>query len=339
MKPDLLIAGPIVACAALALAWVLLRLLNPLFSRYALARPNARSSHKTPTPQGGGIAVIVSTLVIALAAALSMALDSSLLTRLLIVAAAAVFIAAVGVVDDLKELPVAPRFAFQALAAGAIVMALPDGLRIASFVPLWIERALLLVAILWFVNLTNFMDGIDWITVAEVVPIAAGLAVLGLTGALPVHSALVAFALLGAVIGFAPYNKPVARLFLGDVGSLPIGLLLGWMLVLLAGNGHIAAALLLPLYYLADATITLLRRIMRRERVWEAHRTHFYQQAFDGGMPIGAILSRIFLTNIVLAILALISVRIGSAGAQAATLALGVVAVTALLAGFARRRA
>ena len=96
-------------------------------------------------------------------------------------------------------------------------------------------------------------------------------------------AAVVALALCGALLGFAPFNKPVARLFLGDVGSLPIGLLVGWMLLQLAGTGALAAAILLPLYYLMDATITLLRRLARREKVWEAHRSHFYQKATDNG--------------------------------------------------------
>ena len=107
-------------------------------------------------------------------------------------------------------------------------------------------------------------------------------------GALPRDATLVALALCGAMIGFAPFNRPVARLFLGDVGSLPIGLLLGWLLVVLAGSGHFAAALLLPLYYLADATITLLRRLANGEPVWQAHRSHFYQRAMDNGFSVYA---------------------------------------------------
>ena len=102
-------------------------------------------------------------------------------------------------------------------------------------------------------------------------------------GSLPQEATLVALTLCGAMIGFAPFNRPVAQLFLGDVGSLPIGLLLGWLLILLAGGGHLAAALLLPLYYLADATITLLRRLVKGEKVTQAHRTHFYQRAMDNG--------------------------------------------------------
>ena len=101
--------------------------------------------------------------------------------------------------------------------------------------PWWLERALLVLGGLWFVNLVNFMDGIDWMTVAEAVPISAGVVLLGIAGGLPAPAVIVALALLGAMIGFAPFNRPVARLFLGDVGSLPIGLLLGWLLVLWRG--------------------------------------------------------------------------------------------------------
>ena len=106
----------------------------------------------------------------------------------------------------------------------------------------------------------------------------------GLAGALPRDATVVAIALFGAMIGFAPFNRPVARLFLGDVGSLPIGLILGWLLLLLAAHGHLAAALLLPLYYLADATITLLRRLIKGDLPTQAHRDHFYQRAIDDGI-------------------------------------------------------
>src|SRR5262249_50051800 len=139
--------------------------------------------------------------------------------------------------------------------------------------------------------------------VAEVVPVTAGLAFFGMMDALPRDATVVAIALLGAIIGFVPFNRPVARLFLGDVGSLPIGLMLGWMLVLLAGNGHLAAALLLPLYYLADATITLARRIVKGEPITQAHRSHFYQRA-TGSYSVYQIVGIVFALNIVLVVLA-----------------------------------
>jgi UDP-N-acetylmuramyl pentapeptide phosphotransferase/UDP-N-acetylglucosamine-1-phosphate transferase len=163
------------------------------------------------------------------------------------------------------------------------------------------------IGALWFVNLVNFMDGIDWITVAEVVPVTGGIVLLGALGALPPEAIVVAAALLGAMLGFAPFNRPVATLFLGDVGSLPIGLLLAWLLILLAGRGHVVAALLLPLYYVADATITLGWRLLRRDPVWQAHRMHFYQRALDRGMTVGRIVTRIFICNLALVLLAAVT--------------------------------
>src|ERR1700709_555553 len=103
------------------------------------------------------------------------------------------------------------------------------------------ERGLLLLAGLWFVNLVNFMDGLDWMTVAEIVPITGAMAGLGSLGEFSSSATLVAAALCGAMLGFAPFNRPVAKIFLGDVGSLPIGLLLGWCLLELVYRQHLPA--------------------------------------------------------------------------------------------------
>jgi UDP-N-acetylmuramyl pentapeptide phosphotransferase/UDP-N-acetylglucosamine-1-phosphate transferase len=189
-------------------------------------------------------------------------------------------------------------------------------------------------SVLWLVNLVNFMDGIDWITVVEIVPITATLALFGWLGAMPSEATVMALALCGAMLGFAPFNRPVAKLFLGDVGSLPLGLLLGWLLILLAAQ-HFVAALLLPLYYLADATITLLRRLVRGERVTQAHRRHYYQQAVDGTLSVPQVVGRILVVNAVLAGLAAASL-FAMALIQAILLICGSIVVAILLAGFSR---
>jgi UDP-N-acetylmuramyl pentapeptide phosphotransferase/UDP-N-acetylglucosamine-1-phosphate transferase len=204
--------------------------------------------------------------------------------------------------------------------------------------PLWAERLCVLVAGVWFVNLVNFMDGMDWMTVAEAVPIAAAITLMGLAGIMPALAMLVGLALLGAVIGFAPFNRPVARLFLGDVGSLPIGLVLGWLLLILAASGYLAAALLLPLYYLADSTITLGVRMFRRETVWQAHRSHFYQRAVAGGLTVPAVVARVFGTNVALAALAMLSIAADSTAVSLLCLTGGALLVGLLLAHFARVR-
>jgi len=323
---------PVVVIAA-AVSAGLIQACWPLLARYALARPNARSSHTIPTPQGGGLAVVAATIVAALAGA---ALTAEPMLALWPLAGAVLLLAATGACDDLVHLSVTPRFLMQFVAVGVVVAMLPDETRIVPLLPWWIERAALLVAGVYMVNLVNFMDGIDWMTVAEVVPVAAGLWALALLGALSASESIVAVALLGAIIGFAPFNRPVAKLFLGDVGSLPIGLILFWLLLQLAARGHLAAALLLPLYYLADATVTLLRRLARGDNVLQAHRTHFYQRATDRGFSVGDVVARVFLVNIVLAALALGAVAAASAWISGAALALGGATVAGLLMHLAR---
>jgi UDP-N-acetylmuramyl pentapeptide phosphotransferase/UDP-N-acetylglucosamine-1-phosphate transferase len=324
--------GLIVAAAA-ALSAVIIMPLRPWLRRYALAHPNARSSHREPTPQGGGIAVTVAVIVVLAAAA---ALGRSDPAPLGPVFVAVLFIALVGAADDIWTIGVAPRLLLQTLATALMVASLPAELHVLPMLPWWIERAVVLLACLWFVNLTNFMDGIDWMTVAEFVPLTIGLALLGLLGALPVDGVVAALALCGGLIGFAPFNRPVARLFLGDVGSLPIGLLVAWLLALLAGHGHLAAAIILPLYYLADATLTLLRRVANRAPFWQSHRTHFYQRATERGFSVPGIVARVFVTNVVLVALAAASVWWPNPLVATVTVGAAGVLVACLLLVFAR---
>ncbi|MGP0088926.1 MAG: glycosyl transferase [Xanthobacteraceae bacterium] len=329
--------APCVILAAALISAGLIVLLRPWLLRYALARPNARSSHTTPTPQGGGMAVVAATiLVVAIAMLAIPALSAQAETALARVVAGTALLAITGAMDDIRGVDPAPRLLLQLVAVLLAVTSMPSDMRVLPFVPFWVERILIVVGGLWFVNLVNFMDGVDWMTAAEVVPITAGLCLLGAAGALSAIDIVFALALLGAMLGFAPFNRPVAKLFLGDVGSLPIGLLLGWLLVVLAGRGHLAAAVLLPLYYLADATITLGRRLVRHEKVWVAHRTHFYQRAIDRGLTVPEVLARVFAANIVLAGLALATVLFSGLPTTIAAMALGAGVVTLLLVDFMR---
>ena len=325
----------LIFAAAAVLSYALLLGLTPFLARHALAKPNARSSHTTPTPQGGGIAVIACTITSGAVGALMLQTGGEL--ELAIALSAAAGLAIVGAIDDRRPMEATHRLILQAAAVAAVIAALPADIRIVPAAPLWLDRALMLVGGVWLVNVVNFMDGIDWMTVAEIVPVTAGLAILGWMGALPASATAVAAALCGATVGFAPFNKPIARLFLGDVGSLPAGLLLGWILVLLAGRGYLAAAILLPLYYLADATITLLRRLAKGEPITQAHRSHFYQQALDGGFSVYQIIGRVFALNILLAALAIAATSKASPAVGMICLAAGAVLVGFVIWSFARR--
>jgi UDP-N-acetylmuramyl pentapeptide phosphotransferase/UDP-N-acetylglucosamine-1-phosphate transferase len=326
----------LVPVAAALICAGLIVLLRPLLQRYALARPNARSSHITPTPQGGGIAVMAAT---AIAAALTGLLGAPFPgDAIALVLVAAFCLAVVGMIDDLRPIPVVPRLALQLAAVTLLFAALPSQMRILEAVPISLERALLILGMLWFINLVNFMDGLDWMTVAEMLPMTVTLAAFAFFGQAPSDILPIALALAGALLGFAPFNRPVARLFLGDVGSLPIGLLTGWCLLELASQQHFAAALLLPLYYLADATITLFRRLVNGERFWDAHRSHFYQRATDNGFSVRQVVTEIFLLNVLLAVLATASIAIRSTDVDVALLGLGAFAVMIVLVRFSRAR-
>ena len=272
---------------------------------------DARSSHRTPTPQGGGIAVVAATLAVVGVALMLTTVASSASVSLPIVAAAIVVVTGLGAIDDVRPRPVTPRLVLQAVVVSRCFSDFPTD-ACHSGIAMVAQRCLLLIiGGLWFVNLVNFMDGIDWMTVAEAVPLTATLAVIGFAGGLPAYATDLSLGLGGAMIGFAYFNRPAARIFLGDVGSLPIGLMLGFLLPLLvAGAGHLIAALLAPFYYLADATLTLLRRAARGEPILQAHRTHFYQRATDNGFTTMAIVARVFAVNIGLGILSVTTVLI-----------------------------
>jgi UDP-N-acetylmuramyl pentapeptide phosphotransferase/UDP-N-acetylglucosamine-1-phosphate transferase len=244
--------------------------------------------------------------------------------------------AAVGMTDDVRAIPIVTRLLLQSFAVATVIFVLPGELNILPFLPAPVERALLLFSGLWFVNLVNFMDGVDWMTVAAMVPISIGLTLFGLIGALPGVATVVALALLGALIGFAPFNRPIAKLFLGDAGSLSIGLLVGWLLLLLARQGYLAAAILLPLYYCADATLTLLHRLRNRAPVWVVHRLHFYQRATARGFSVVEVVTRVFWVNLALVALATITVLQDNLAVDIPVLAVGIGIVVWLLATFAR---
>jgi UDP-N-acetylmuramyl pentapeptide phosphotransferase/UDP-N-acetylglucosamine-1-phosphate transferase len=316
----------LVTLAAAAISAGLIVLLRPLLQRYALARPNARSSHAVPTPQGAGIAVVAATLVVAGIAAIAMGLSIQT-----ILFAATIFIALVGFADDVMPIPVLSRLLLQAAAVGTVILTAPAELRIAPVLPLAAERGLLLLAGIWFVNLVNFMDGLDLMTVAEVVPITGAMVVLGWRGDFPPLPTVIAAALGGAMLGFAPFNRPVAKVFLGDVGSLPIGLLLGWSLLQLVFQHQLVAALLLPLYYLTDATLTLFHRIIRGDPFWVAHRSHFYQRATDNGFRVSRVVGEVFALNVALAALAIASINTSWIGWRGLLLVVGAILVALLL--------
>jgi UDP-N-acetylmuramyl pentapeptide phosphotransferase/UDP-N-acetylglucosamine-1-phosphate transferase len=331
--------APAVWLASLVICGVLILVLSPLLGNVAIAVPTQRSSHARPTPQWGGLAICAATIGMTGVVVLGSGIfDAATQNQTVMVLLAAALLVVLGVADDTLHLGPLVKIAVQAVAVGIVLFALPDAMRVLPALPLSLERALLFAGAVWFVNLVNFMDGIDWMMVAEVVPVTVGVAIIGVLGPLPPVALILALALNGAMLGFAPFNRPLARLFMGDTGSLPIGLLLAYLLICIAAAGHLTAALLLPLYFLADTGVTVLRRALAGERVWEAHRSHFYQRARDNGFSDMQVVRRVFAVNVALVGLAALSVIATLPLSQLLALTAGVCLVAWLMLVFSTRR-
>src|SRR5262249_11495157 len=151
------------------------------------------------TPQGAGIAVVTAAIVASAMAVwwLGPGLERFTL-ELVVLLVATIVLAIVGGLDDIVSLSIATRVALQIFAVAAVVVSFPTDLRLIPALPWVIERACLLFFFVWFVNLTNFMDGLDWLTLADALPLTAIIAIFGVIGLIPIHVTFIALALVGA---------------------------------------------------------------------------------------------------------------------------------------------
>jgi UDP-N-acetylmuramyl pentapeptide phosphotransferase/UDP-N-acetylglucosamine-1-phosphate transferase len=224
--------------------------------------PNERSLHETPTPRIGGLGIMAGVTVASVWLA-----DAALLPVVL----GAFVLAAVSLLDDVRGLPVRVRFTVHFVAAASCLLAL--GLTG------WTLLAGTL-AVVWMTNLYNFMDGSDGLAGGMA---AIGFGALALAAWLGDAPGLAAFcaAIAAAALAFLRFNFPPARVFMGDAGSIPLGFLAAALGIMGAMQG--IWPWLFPLLvfspFIVDASVTLARRALRGEKVWQAHRSHYYQRA------------------------------------------------------------
>jgi UDP-N-acetylmuramyl pentapeptide phosphotransferase/UDP-N-acetylglucosamine-1-phosphate transferase len=266
-------------------AFLTRRFCDPQSWLHILDHPNDRSLHSNPTPRSGGVAIVAGIVV----GATIWAAWAGAPCVLAWLGGGALLVGAISFLDDMKGLSVGARFAGHLAVSGLLVI---GGLGLTRVElpgvvwdwPAWAGRVFSVLYLIWMINLYNFMDGMDGF--------AGGMAIFGfgtfaLLGMLAGHPAFAAASLIVATgaTGFLLFNFPPARIFMGDTGSSALGLLAGGFSLWGVADRvfPLWAALLVFSPFIVDASATLIRRLWRGERVWEAHKTHYYQRLVQSG--------------------------------------------------------
>ncbi len=270
--------------------------------------PNSRSSHTVPTPRGGGLAFVVVFLV---GISLLFCLGILELRVFLALLGGGCLIAAVGWLDDRRGLSALVRLCFHFVAAIWAVSWLEGvpnlSLGFTELESSWWGSVLAVVGMVWLINLYNFMDGIDGIAGTEAVTVSAIAAILLWSHAS--NLAIPCLLLAAAVLGFLIWNWPPAKIFMGDVGSGFLGFVFAVLAIWSENSGAVPLLIWLLLLgvFIVDATVTLIKRMARGEKLYEAHRSHVYQLAVQAGYSHKQVTLTVLLINIMLGIVAAVT--------------------------------
>ena len=266
-------------------AFLTRRFCDPTSWLHLLDHPNERSLHSQPTPRTGGVAILAG--FVSAIPVWQFAVDGA--GPVVCLVAGALLIAMFSFLDDRRGLPIGVRFLGHALGAGLVVIG--AGLTLPPLFPemsmpwpVWLELTLSMLFLVWMVNLYNFMDGMDGFA-GGMASIGFGtFAILGQIAGNPPFAAL-SLTIAVAAGGFLLFNFPPARIFMGDTGSATLGLLAGGFMLWGVRDGvyPLWVALLVFSPFIVDASVTLVRRLLRGERVWQAHKSHYYQRLVQSG--------------------------------------------------------
>ncbi|HIP69726.1 MAG TPA: glycosyltransferase family 4 protein [Chromatiales bacterium] len=278
---------------SLIIAWGL----TSIFRRYAIVNslldlPNARSSHDLPTPRGGGLAIVITFLLVIL----GLGVIGYVHWRMVIVfAGAGGLIALIGFVDDHGHVAAYIRLVGHFFGVIWALVWLGDMPPLTvfdyTFESNWFVYLLVAIYLVWLLNLYNFMDGIDGIASIEAISVCLGAAFLTWLNVPDLISWLIPVLLATTVAGFLYWNFPPARVFMGDAGSGFLGIILGILSIqsLWVASQLFWAWLILLGVFIVDATVTLLRRVLQGEKFYQAHRSHAYQYAsrkYNAHLPV-----------------------------------------------------
>lgn len=265
------------------------------YKRWAIKRsildiPNERSSHESPVPRGGGIAIVVVFYVYLLYAFLTYRIEKSLFFALI----PGIVLAVIGFIDDFRSISPAIRILVQIICAAVALYFLSGFSGLFWFNLRYIWSILMILGIVWFVNLFNFLDGSDGYASMEAIFVAVSLWLFSKFDVLLVLSF--------SVIGFLIWNWPKAKIFMGDVGSTVLGFVLAVLGVYLHNESMLFFHfwIVLTALFWFDATLTLFRRITKREKLSQAHKKHIYQRAIQLGFSHQMILFIGLIINLLL---------------------------------------
>ena len=269
---------------SLATTW---RLCSPSSRFYILDQPNDRSLHTQPTPRSGGLAILLAVYACGVATIFWFGLSPQSSYEWM--GGASLLVAGISYIDDHSTLPSGLRFIVHTLAAvlvvsGGLVIRRLDFPGLELFLPYWIGVVFTLLFVVWMLNLYNFMDGMDGFAGGMAVFGFGTFAALGLFAGDTTFFAL-NLTIAAAAMGFLMFNFPPARIFMGDVGSSTLGFLAASMSLWAVHERFFPFWLAVLVFspFIVDATVTLIRRLFRGEKIWRAHKTHYYQQLVQIG--------------------------------------------------------
>ena len=254
------------------------------------------SKHISPTPRGGGVVVVFALIICLAQADFNYGIMFSML-----------MLTAVSLLGDLIDISQMTRLVAQLVAVSIPLTMMPLPI-LEGLLPLWLAKVLIALLWVWFINLFKFMDGIDGLTSTVMIGIGSGLCLLvAISGKFPDPIFTYGLILSCTATGFLWWNWQPAKIFMGEVGSTPIGFLCFYLLLLTADSGYAFPAAILPAYYVCDGTITILRRIYKRKKIWGMQNDYYYQRALRSGRRHDSVVGYIFGINLLLIMLAILS--------------------------------
>ena len=280
--------------------------------------PTDRSNHDVPKPKCAGL-ILIPLLIIA--TLLVFFLEKIYNTTWLIIFGFCLILCALSFLDDLKSINSKIRLVFQFFCVASSVLMINENilneLQLEKLEFLYVYQLSLyeimffffaVILWVWITNLFNFMDGMDGISVVQVSFFSLCTNFLAILGLIEINFLYFSLILLSISIAFYSVNKPPAKIFLGDVGSIPFGFLIGFIIIYhMIKSELIIPFLIIIMYYLLDSSLTLFGRMLKKENIFEAHSNHFYQKLIRKGYSHKYVLAKIIILNSILLFISMLS--------------------------------